>query len=537
MKESPSPSHCCEVDECGDLFGAHIMVQLDDAAKTLTTIYNSRSQRPSSPKKQVNSFLSKYPNGTRQVCYHPVGRPLDSLLDKDSLCFGRGEFNITSGICKCYSGWVGDHCQNEKEDPSVSATIVRYYIAAEEIIWDYAPSGMDNVTQMMLNESLRPMHQPQTWVENDPSLNRIGKVYHKARYVAYTDDTFTTRVLPDDRWIHLGILGPAIHAAVGETIRIVFRNKATRAYSMHPHGVHYTKTNEGAAYAGQAPSDGNLVAPGETYTYTWTVPDRAGPGPNDPSSIVWFYHSHVDEGQDTNTGLVGPIIICRAGAQDWSGKAKDVDREFVTFFSIFDETRNWYLKDNIRDYLHRNVSSMEMMELQMDKDFIFTSFKHSINGYLYGNVPGFNMQVGERVRWYVMSLGTENDIHAAHWHGSTLLWQGARVDSIEMIPGTTKTLDMVVDTEGTWLFHCHTNHHIHGGMTGLFHVKPCTKKGGCTSKQEAVNTPPVKEEGLTTWPFITAAVLVTCFASAGLVLVLWLRKKRQGTYHSVEMAE
>ena len=35
--------------------------------------------------------------------------------------------------------------------------------------------------------------------------------------------------------------------------------------------------------------------PASTYTYTWKVPERAGPGPMDGSSMMWMYHSHVDE--------------------------------------------------------------------------------------------------------------------------------------------------------------------------------------------------------------------------------------------------
>jgi hypothetical protein len=38
---------------------------------------------------------------------------------------------------------------------------------------------------------------------------------------------------------------------------------------------------------------------------------RAGPGPMDGNSILWMYHLHVDEVRDTNTGLIGPLIITR----------------------------------------------------------------------------------------------------------------------------------------------------------------------------------------------------------------------------------
>ena len=59
------------------------------------------------------------------------------------------------------------------------------------------------------------------------------------------------------------------------------------------------------------------------------VPERAGPGPADPSSVMWMYHSHTSEVADTYTGLMGAIIISRAGAASASGKPKDVDRHVL----------------------------------------------------------------------------------------------------------------------------------------------------------------------------------------------------------------
>jgi hypothetical protein len=55
----------------------------------------------------------------------------------------------------------------------------------------------------------------------------------------------------------------------------------------------------------------NKISPGGTYKYKWTVPQRAGPGPNDTNCITWAYYSDVDSVKDANSGLVGPIVICR----------------------------------------------------------------------------------------------------------------------------------------------------------------------------------------------------------------------------------
>lgn len=43
------------------------------------------------------------------------------------------------------------------------------------------------------------------------------------------------------------------------------------------------------------------------------MPERAGPGPADPSSMMWMYHSHWDETADTYAGLAGAIIITDKG--------------------------------------------------------------------------------------------------------------------------------------------------------------------------------------------------------------------------------
>ncbi len=78
------------------------------------------------------------------------------------------------------------------------------------------------------------------------AADRVGSQYKKAIYVQYTDRTFGVRKPRPPAWQHLGILGPIIHAEVGDKIRVVFRNKASQAFSIHPHGVFYTRANEGA---------------------------------------------------------------------------------------------------------------------------------------------------------------------------------------------------------------------------------------------------------------------------------------------------
>lgn len=74
----------------------------------------------------------------------------------------------------------------------------------------------------------------------------------------------------------------------------------------------FSKSNEGALYLDNTTSkadDG--VRPGHNYTYTWSVPERAGPSRTDTECVTWTYYSYVDPTKDTYSGLIGPLITCR----------------------------------------------------------------------------------------------------------------------------------------------------------------------------------------------------------------------------------
>jgi FtsP/CotA-like multicopper oxidase with cupredoxin domain len=339
-----------------------------------------------------------------------------------------------------------------------------YYIAAEEVLWDYAPSYPVN-----------PMHgnnfgdAEKVFVEGN-GTDRIGRKYYKARFVEYADAEFQRVKARPPEWEHLGILGPVIRANVGDTIKVVFKNKTPDMdTTIHPHGVFYRKNSEGTHYhdgTGEAAKRDDMVRPGETYAYVWEVPERAGPGPNDPSSIIWLYHSHGNETMDTNTGLVGPIIISRRGELQKNGKLKRVDREFVVLFTIFDENKSFYLDKNIAAFAPAAKDKKE------DEAFEESNLMHSMNGYVFDNIPGLNMKTGETVRWYQLALGTEVDLHTPHWHGNTLLSGGHRLDVVDLLPGSHITADMRADNPGIWMYHCHVNDHIEAGMMGRYTVEP-----------------------------------------------------------------
>ncbi len=336
---------------------------------------------------------------------------------------------------------------------SVSATTREYWIAADEVDWDYAPSFPIN--RMSGKEFTADQG---VFVDDE-----IGRRYLKSVYREYKKG-FQTLKQRGIREQHLGILGPIIRANVGDKIIIHFRNNTRFPVSIHPHGVFYTKEHEGSSYSdGDSNTAGNSVPSNGEYTYQWSVPLRAGPGKNDPSSIVWMYHSHVDEPADTNSGLIGPIIITRVGEGNKDATPRDVDREFVTLFNVFDENASLYLNANL-DRCGEPCNPD-------NEDFEESNLMHGMNGLVYGNNQGYVMNKGERVRWYILGMGTEVDLHTPHWHGATLLHNGNRLDVTEILPAATKTLDMTPDVDGVWMYHCHVNDHISAGMMSTFTVK------------------------------------------------------------------
>jgi FtsP/CotA-like multicopper oxidase with cupredoxin domain len=87
-------------------------------------------------------------------------------------------------------------------------------------------------------------------------------------------------------------------------------------------------------------------------------------------------------------------------------------------------------------------------------------------------VPPLSVKHGERVRWYLLGMGNEKDLHTAHWHGKTVMLQQRRTDVVELLPGSMATADMVADNPGTWLLHCHVADHLNGGMFTTYTITP-----------------------------------------------------------------
>ncbi|HKW44413.1 MAG TPA: multicopper oxidase domain-containing protein [Candidatus Eremiobacteraceae bacterium] len=317
------------------------------------------------------------------------------------------------------------------------AAVRTYFIAADEVLWDYAPGGQDLI-------SGRPL----------PSLppSALGRRYRKVIYRAYTDASFTRLEPRSSSQAYQGLLGPTLHAVVGDTIEVRFKNNSPLAAGMAMAGLD---------------SPGGPVAPGAARTYRWHIPASSGPGANDASSVAWRYYSPVDENRDENTGMIGAVIVTKRGFAKADGSPSDVDREVPVLFTMMEESQSRLIDANLAD-----PSLNPRHVVRTSPNFFADNVFFSIDGYTYGTMPMVTVREGERTRWYIIVTRSGFDAHAPHWHGQTLLQNGMRTDAFQVQIDEIAVADMVPDNPGIWLFHCHVHSHLMAGMEARYKVVP-----------------------------------------------------------------
>ncbi|KAJ6664911.1 hypothetical protein lerEdw1_005883 [Lerista edwardsae] len=343
--------------------------------------------------------------------------------------------HFTAGMRQLYSV---KPCHKLASDSSPYGTMRTYYIAAEEVEWDYAPDKSWEEKK----DHTASKEESYGHVFLSQSEDLIGSKYKKVVYREFKSGEFTEHKKRTANEEHLQILGPLIHAEVGDSILIVFKNKGSRPYSVSAHGVEEVEN--------KAPA---------------TMP---GPGISDPNCITWVYYSTVHFVKDMYSGLIGPLIICRKGVLNENGLRTDIDREFALLFLVFDENESWYLNENIEKYLHKNPE-----EFNHTDDFVEGNKMHAINGKIYYNLHGLTMKEGETTNWYLIGMGNEIDLHTVHFHGESFLFKmdhDHRGDVYDLFPGTFQTVELVAFNPGTWLLHCHVHDHIHAGMETTYTI-------------------------------------------------------------------
>jgi len=386
-----------------------------------------------------------------------------------------------------------------------SGNIRRYYVAAEEVEWNYAPTGWDNWLGVPLNISPRAQAAGTT---------AHGTTWLKALYRGYTDATFTTKSLQPP-W--QGTLGPTLRSEVGDLVEILFVNRLSKNYaSMHSMGLSYTKYDEGSAYSnttvpGQENNlpDAEAVPPGACVAYKWLVDEVSGPPAGQPA-VARSYHSYVALQQDTNAGLIGPQIVYASGQM---AATMSNYREIPLLYMIYNEEDSFLsgqnaaaLKGNssssagssphlsgssgmtssqgsyepskgsnlgIGDsgnlsFGNKSVWQPQFTNLAGANRFNGAPMFHSMNGYVFANNPTFEMCLDDNVIWYTMSYGSM--IHVFHMHGNSFRYNGIGSPSISINDGEHRTLLMNATGAGLWQVLCHVNMHQAMGMVSNYQV-------------------------------------------------------------------
>uniref|UniRef100_W5M0R5 ferroxidase n=1 Tax=Lepisosteus oculatus TaxID=7918 RepID=W5M0R5_LEPOC len=336
-----------------------------------------------------------------------------------------------------------------------------YYIAAEEIIWDYAPNLPGYVDREYKSKYL------------EPRADRIGRKYKKAVYVQYKDANFT-KMEEGARKNETGILGPAVRAQIWDVIKIVFKNNASRPYSIYPHGLTISKSEEGASYPKDGSDNGqHEVKPGETHTYTWKVTEEDVPAQNDPRCLTRMYHSAVDVAKDIASGLIGPLLICKSQSLNKRNMQLKADKEQHAVLAVLDENKSWYIEENIRNYCTDPSKVNKEDPKFYESNIMRFSISTAINGFVYdsGQVLGFCH--GEIVTWHVSSVGAQDYIETLHSYGHTFDLYDRKEDVLSLFPMSGETIAMDMDKIGHWLLASLNAHYSNKGMRLKFKDLEC----------------------------------------------------------------
>lgn len=232
-----------------------------------------------------------------------------------------------------------------------------------------------------------------------------------------------------------------IHAEVGDTIEIVFKNKLKVPVTINLRNL--VGSNK---MAREQASRG--VAPGRKATYRWHVSIRSGPTECEPNCVARSYESTTNPTADASTGLFGPLVICREGVLDKKNCRRDRQvTEFAINPSIYDERNSHYIKKNLKKYAPKR------RDLE-DPNFIKAMRRNALNGKSFFNTPALNMTVDDRVCWYVIGTGDTHSYHTVKFHGqphvANTFCKHKHSSVVSVTAGTYKTVCFDADHAGIW---------------------------------------------------------------------------------------
>ncbi|GAB1302912.1 Coagulation factor VIII [Apodemus speciosus] len=303
------------------------------------------------------------------------------------------------------------YSEDIKQDPrSFQQKTRHYFIAAVERLWDYG---------MSTSHALRNRDQS----GNVPQFKKVV-------FQEFTDGSFSQPLYRGELNEHLGLLGPYIRAEVEDNIMVTFKNQASRPYSFYSSLISYKEEQR------EEPRR-NFVKPNETKIYFWKVQHHMAPTEDEFDCKAWAYFS-------------------------------DVDLEFALLFTIFDETKSWYFTENVERNC-KTPCNIHMEDPTLKENYRF----HAINGYVMDTLPGLVMAQDQRIRWYLLSMGNNENIQSIHFSGHVFTVRKKeeyKMAVYNLYPGVFETLEMIPSRAGIWRVECLIGEHLQAGMSTLFLV-------------------------------------------------------------------
>ncbi|XP_018432457.1 PREDICTED: coagulation factor VIII [Nanorana parkeri] len=351
------------------------------------------------------------------------GSELKNSLEEDDVDFYDDEYQ---GNDMEYVDMYG-----EQGPRSLEGQLQTYFIAAEEVIWDYGGGR----SPYFIKDG---RHVPHGF----PS-------YKKVVFREYLDSSFTEPAIRGERDAHLGLLGPCIQAEVNDEILIQFKNMASRPFSFYSNVLAVQWKEE------------DSVPPQHTRTYIGKVSSQFGPSGSEECR-TWFYTSNGHMYKDFHSGLLGPLLVCRPNVLKRSTVHQISMEDFSLVFMETDETKSWYFRENWQRHcpsacaFQGSVLSscppaciVPSASEDLQHDHIF----HAINGYVGNSLPGLVLPVDRKIRWHLLNIGRA-DVLPVQFHGN-ILKQGSQKDHpcsvVNLYPGVGVTLEMTAQTSGLWL--------------------------------------------------------------------------------------
>jgi hypothetical protein len=317
---------------------------------------------------------------------------------------------------------------------------IEYWLQLENHPWDVAPNGIDRATGLNLVRDANGFFKP---ITGDALIFRR----YTSNWAAPDDQPLNPWDLnePIPAQTHGTIPGATIEAKVGDEILVHFRNNdqranfsiAQRTHSFYAAGLSHSALFDGSyplspPDSAQGNKQGDRVAPGDNFTYSYTVPHASNAG-------VWIYHDRsIAYEASIRQGAFGAIIV-RGGGETKPGlppqpirAAGDTSIQFAHIPPPPASGEHLFLLHNLADK------------------------GACLNGrQLLGNTPSVLGRINTRIKFRVVNFSDRTQ--SFHLHGHRWTKDNDWVDTRTIAIGEGITFDILEGTaedgggNGEWL--------------------------------------------------------------------------------------